>query len=171
MKSISGCPIAQNCGLSPIVLLKRPQNRGLSPIVRPIVPVMSDQVSMPMNASRRIVLIALTCLLCSACQLFDPTVKKYETMFEHQKMIIDPYSPEHAARHGPGFGITMEPNEARRVNAPNSAEFKAMLEEQLTKERLLGNDYCPYGYDIVKTLYFKHWYTEFWVDCRPALSP
>ena len=117
-----------------------------------------------MNNCYAVVLICA--LTCSSCQLFDPTVREYETLFKTQKMIIGPYTPEHAARNGPGFGVTMQPDEARKVNAPNSAEFRKMLEEQLSIERSHGKNYCPYGYEVDRTIYSKHWYTEIWVNCK-----
>jgi hypothetical protein len=77
-------------------------------------------------------------------------------------MVIGPYS----ARYGAGFTITMKPDVARRVNAPQGSEFQEMLNRQLAVERSHGHDYCPNGYEIVRTIYSNHWYTEVWVDCK-----
>lgn len=104
--------------------------------------------------------------MCSACLSFDSTAQEYEKLFKSQKMIVKPATPEHVARNGLGFGITMKPEEASRVDPPNGAEFRKLLEEQLSRERLQGHDYCPNGYEIDRVNYFKHWYTEIWVNCK-----
>ncbi len=93
-------------------------------------------------------------------------MREYEAQLEHQKMIIAPYSPEHASRHGPGFAVTMKREVAAQMAAPNGAEFMAELERQLNLERSRGNNYCPSGYAPVKIINSKHWYTEVWVDCN-----
>ena len=99
--------------------------------------------------------------LCSGCQLFDPTMREYETLFKQQKMIIKPYLPE----YGSGFVVSMKPEEAAQLNLPNSPEFREMLEKQLSIERSQGKNYCPNGYVIDKVRYFKHWYTKIEVNC------
>lgn len=103
---------------------------------------------------------------CSGCQSFDQAIPKYEGLLAQQSMVIAPYSPEHESRHGPGFAVTMTRDDARKLGAPDGQPFKEELEKYLADERTRGNSYCPRGYQVVKVLPFKHWYTEIWVDCK-----
>ncbi|HET7832327.1 MAG TPA: hypothetical protein VFK88_05130 [Gallionella sp.] len=100
--------------------------------------------------------------MSSACQFYYAD----EAILEHQKMIIDPYTPEVASKYGAGFVVTMRRDEAKKVKAPTSPEFKKMLEEQLAVERSLGHSYCPSGYEIKEIRYFAHSHTTINVDCK-----
>ncbi len=115
----------------------------------------------------RFYFFALASMLgCTSCQLIDSTEREYEALFKKQKMIIVPYTKEHAARHGLGFEILMKREEASKVRAPDSEEFRNLLKGQLTAERSLGNNYCPDGYNVDRVIYSKHWYTAIWVNCK-----
>ncbi len=112
------------------------------------------------------ILILISMLGCAACQLIDSTTREYEALFKKQKMIIVPYTSEHIARHGLGFEILMKREEAWKVRAPESQEFRQILEGQLSIERSLGNNYCPNGYEIDRVINSKHWYMAIWVNCK-----
>ncbi|MEJ1959284.1 MAG: hypothetical protein WDM70_07530 [Nitrosomonadales bacterium] len=105
-------------------------------------------------------------VMCSGCLFLDPSAREDETLFKTQRMIIKPFTVEVAARSGPGFEVTMKPDEASKINAPFSIEFKEMLTKQLVEERAKGNNYCPSGYVIDRIIYSRHWYAEIWVNCK-----
>lgn len=54
-------------------------------------------------------------------------IQNYDESLPTQGMVIAPYSPEHASRHGAGFAITMTRDEARKLGAPNGEAFKETL--------------------------------------------
>ena len=106
--------------------------------------------------------VLVSVLTCSAC-----TFRFLDTeMRAHGGFMIRPYTPEFAARNGPGFVVTMYPELATQLGAPDGEAFKEMLEKRLAEERARGNDYCPHGYDIVEMLRFKHYYTKISADCK-----
>jgi len=103
-------------------------------------------------------------LAFSACslELFDSEMRSNEGF------VIRPYSQEHAVRNGSGFVVTIERDLAIKLGAPDGEKFKEMLEKRLAEERMRGNHYCPYGYDIVVMRRFKHYYTTVSANCRRA---
>lgn len=112
--------------------------------------------------------ILVCALQCNACQLFDPTVARYETLMSHgQSLIIEPFSEYSRARKGDGFVVIIKQEQALRTGAPNSLEFKQLLERQLSLERSRRVGYCS-NYELHKYINSKHWYTEISYLCISA---
>jgi hypothetical protein len=108
------------------------------------------------------ILTVVGILACSGCslELFD------SKMNSNGGFVIDPYTNEAVTRNGPGFVVTIKRDLDRRLGVPDGKAFKEMLEKRLAEDRVRGNDYCPYGYEIVRVLRFTHYHTVVWVNCK-----
>jgi len=108
-------------------------------------------------------------LFCTACS--DPTFAwRVDEQFRREgPIIISPYSGEDKLNKKPGFYISMRPENAAKVQAPNGAEFRKLLDEKVVqKEQMLGRELCPLGYVIIesRTLNYHGMYVDFNAECK-----
>ena len=103
-------------------------------------------------------LLAVAAMACTACvSAFGVAAKDIDKQLTSQPMVIYAETGEHRINHKSGFVINMKPEEADKINAPNSQEFFKLLRIQLSmQEEKNGYRFCKDGYKIVDsyTYYF-----------------
>jgi hypothetical protein len=111
----------------------------------------------------------LSALICSACA--DPTFafRVNNEFREHGPILIHSYSGENRLNGKPGFMISMRPEYAKDLQAPNSKEFQKILNEKIIlEEQAAGHKLCPLGYDFVDahTMNYHGMYINYDAACR-----
>lgn len=115
------------------------------------------------------VLVLMSTLICTAC--FDPTFAwRVDEQFRKQGLIvISTYTGEGRLNTKSGFYISMRPEDAAKVHAPNGADFHKLLDERvLYEEQILGHKLCQLGYKIVEghTTNYHGMYIDFDAECN-----
>lgn len=102
---------------------------------------------------RSYVLSLVSMLICTAC--FDPTFAlRWDKEFSKSRIVIVPWVDR---LEGLGFDIYLRPDDAKKVQAPNGAEFHELLEKKLLQEEQVnGRKLCRLGYKLGSTVNNYH---------------
>ena len=107
--------------------------------------------------TRNLLLLFLCVTTCAACNSLPELKKKFR---EEGGMLIYPIAP-HTNQYflQGGFSITLQPDLAVKLNAPNGEEFLKALDDRLQKDELvMGYKYCQYGYKLGSMMWYRDWY-------------